>query len=191
MLQKSDRILLILGTLALVAIVAIYHVSLCRMLPELSERGLFGDSFGALTSVLTGLTFVSILYTIKQTREMLSETQKARDDASKQSLEAAKLQAIGNLIAASQGLFEYSKTVADGAKVNQSSAAVKIAESQMLLHADRLNVLATKLLDRLNAYTDTKIETSVETSSLMMLLIAEAQSLMQQTGPKSGKDGHC
>lgn len=125
--QIDNPIVSTLTLLLLIAIVvAIWLWLPDRLAPELTEikdRGVFGDSYGAVTSLFTGLGFAGLVFTVLlQQREIklqredffaqIQEMQLARDEVARQSrLQELQLQqSIVQLkIAALQAEIEYVK----------------------------------------------------------------------------------
>ncbi len=154
-----------------------YYLLVCWMFAEHEDRGIFGDSFGALTSLLTGLTFAALIYSIKQSRDMLVESQVARQEAAKQSLESAKLQSIGNLIAASQVLLGYASSAIEDARKCNNTAAELIAQGQVVQQLEYLDKLSRTLIKHLeNSGENMEISDSVK--EYQSKLLAEALSIL-------------
>lgn len=55
---------------------AIYHAAVAFIFPALSERGLFGDSFGAFSALTTALAFAGTAYAVIRQEEASEEQQK-------------------------------------------------------------------------------------------------------------------
>jgi uncharacterized membrane protein len=94
----------IFGVLVLVAI-GVYYYQLWHMFGKMDERGQFGDTFGAVTSLFTALGFIGIAITIYQQSKQIQqkdEEVKASNKALARQLElmavTAKLTALPNLI---------------------------------------------------------------------------------------------
>ena len=68
--QGDSSGLLWLSVMAVIAVAVVYFVVVTRFVPE-SDRGSFGDMFGALTSVFSGLAFAGLIYTIDLQRREL------------------------------------------------------------------------------------------------------------------------
>ncbi|NVJ46995.1 MAG: hypothetical protein HWE21_10830 [Cytophagia bacterium] len=63
-MSKGKILTLIVLLLVLIAIFTLYPILLAREYPDLTNRGTFGDSFGALNAMISGLAFAGIIYTI-------------------------------------------------------------------------------------------------------------------------------
>ncbi len=102
--------------IALVLVVAsvliVYGVLVLNSLPDWTERGQFGDMFGAANTLFSGLAFSALVYALVLQREELTLQRKelalTRSELSKQSasqaeqaetaLRAAKINALGSLL---------------------------------------------------------------------------------------------
>lgn len=96
-----------IGATAVFGLWLAYYTILRARYTTLEQRGLFGDSFGALNSLLTGLTLVAIVLTIRQTMESLEEMSRTRLQSADDAAKNARLAAFGNLISAIQTLMTY------------------------------------------------------------------------------------
>ncbi|EOW9357498.1 hypothetical protein Q5N48_18985 [Vibrio cholerae] len=94
-MEKTEKIAL--GVfVGVVAIFLIYAASLILLTWPISEfsinkSGVFGDSFGALTSIFSGLAFAGVVWTIVSQREELKVT---RDELKNQGFENAFFQML-------------------------------------------------------------------------------------------------
>src|SRR5690606_30526824 len=119
-----------------------------KYLPEMSERGLFGDSFGALTSIFSGLAFAGMIYAIvlqskelSLQREELALTRKelaaSREEQAKsataqtnlvqQQILAAKISGLSAIV---QSRYQYA--AAHGANARHHLIQIKGVEELLL-----------------------------------------------------------
>ena len=82
-----------------IGMVVLYWALSANYLPELTNRGLFGDSFGGLTSLFSGLAFAGMIYAIimqsqelKLQREELTLTRKELEATRKEQERSANAQ---------------------------------------------------------------------------------------------------
>lgn len=66
--QKQDRIIRNIA-IGVIAIFLFYPIVLWLCLKSLEQQGQFGDMFGAVTALFSGLTIVGLIYTIILQRE--------------------------------------------------------------------------------------------------------------------------
>ena len=73
-MDKSHRSIYILAALLLIALVShiLYSSILWHFIPQAQDRGLFGDMFGAMNALFSGLAFAGIIYTILMQRSEFS-----------------------------------------------------------------------------------------------------------------------
>lgn len=111
---------LIFVIFAVVLIVqTIFAIVLWRLIPEPTNRGLFGDMFGALNALFSGLAFAGIVYTLIQQR-----AQSALDASANE--RASRLSAISVLVNAYAERAKYydSRASPDSSKVQSYYAKV-------------------------------------------------------------------
>lgn len=73
--MKLEKSIGWIGCLAFVAVLLVWAASpwvVKRIVGENGEVGTFGDSFGALTSLFTGLAFVGLIITLRQQKEQIA-----------------------------------------------------------------------------------------------------------------------
>ena len=99
------------ATAAVAALVAVYATTVFGLLPDWTQRGQFGDMFGALNTVFSGLAFAALAYTLNlqrkelalqrqelaETRAELAKQAKAQEEQAKTALKAAEISALGAL----------------------------------------------------------------------------------------------
>ena len=99
----------VVTVVAVAAIVAGYGVALFGLLPDWTQRGQFGDMFGALNTAFSGLAFAALAYTLNlqrkelalqrqelaETRSELAKQAKAQERQAKTALKAAEISALG------------------------------------------------------------------------------------------------
>lgn len=122
---------------------------------SMNERGTFGDMFGAINALFSGLAFCGVIYAIllqrrelelqreelTLTRKELKKSADAQQEISKQNKEIAEIQASTNEIQACAALIEYYK------------AGIVMTEHQPHLRKDLIakqNVVAQKLESVMN-----------------------------------------
>lgn len=94
---------IILVSIAIIISLPIYFLLVYHFYPGMTERGQFGDMFGALNAIFSGLALLGVIYAIllqkkdlelqreelKLTRDELSRTAKAQENSEKALLEQA------------------------------------------------------------------------------------------------------
>ena len=134
--------------LAVISMQAIYWVFVSSSYDTPEHRGLFGDSFGALTALFSGLAFAGMIYAItlqsrelslqreelKLTREELVATRaeqakstEAQKSLVEQQIRSAKINGIASIV---QGRYQYAAAL--GANSHMRLDEVRIAESLLL-----------------------------------------------------------
>jgi hypothetical protein len=98
--------------LAVIACFAAYAYWMPRLMPDPAARGQFGDTFGALNTLFSGLAFAAFAYTLllqrrelalqraelAQTREELAKQAAAQQAQAETALRAAEISALGSLL---------------------------------------------------------------------------------------------
>ncbi|ESS68928.1 hypothetical protein MGMO_141c00110 [Methyloglobulus morosus KoM1] len=148
-----------LGYLALVIIVlwALDWIFLVYIFPEWQERGQFGDMFGSVNSLFSGLAFGGVIYTIFLQRQELAlqrkELELTRDqlsraaDAQEQSekalmMQVDTLQRTAQLSALNSLIEHYSIKIANTPVASEKAAAQK----QQLLYVEELEIHLRSLI---------------------------------------------
>jgi hypothetical protein len=107
--MKKHKILIILF-IAVILIQAILAIIIKTQLPDWTTRGTFGDMFGAVNTLFSGLAFAGVIYTIllqgeelslqrqelSLTREELSKSAAAQIEQSETLLRSAKINALSS-----------------------------------------------------------------------------------------------
>ena len=87
---EGDGFGLLWGSVAaIVAAAVVYFLAVRHFIPDPNSRGTFGDAFGALTSVFSGLAFAGLLYTINLQRREL-RLQREELAATREEMKAAR-----------------------------------------------------------------------------------------------------
>jgi predicted aspartyl protease len=92
--MSHPRSSLLVALLAAVPIVQVaFAFAIWSAIPEPQNRGLFGDTFGAMNALFSGLAFAGIVYTILVQRSEITSSASATE-------RAARLSAMSVLVAA-------------------------------------------------------------------------------------------
>lgn len=63
--------IIIISLIVLLSLLVIYFFCVSSFYPELQQRGLFGDMFGGINAVFSGLAFLGVIYAVVLQREEL------------------------------------------------------------------------------------------------------------------------
>ncbi|MGR3172831.1 hypothetical protein [Vibrio vulnificus] len=131
---------LIYFAVAVVGLQLIYGVVVFGLIPEHGDRGLFGDMFGGLTSLFSGLAFAGMIYAIilqskelglqreelaltrgelAASREEQRKSAKAQEELVEKQLMTAKIQGVSAIV---QGRYQYASSYGMHAKSKVQSA---------------------------------------------------------------------
>jgi uncharacterized membrane protein YedE/YeeE len=89
-IKNNKRYILLIFILLLILVG--YFLSVRFFYPELSDRGFFGDMFGGISAVFSGLAFIGIIYTIVLQREELQLQRKELELTRKELKRSAQAQ---------------------------------------------------------------------------------------------------
>jgi hypothetical protein len=160
--KKKDQILLYLLLVVTLAwgifwILMIHSSNFAKDSTGWAERGQFGDMFGALNALFSGLAFAGIIYTIRQQKEELElqreELRLTRRELTK-SAEAQKkseeaLNSQANTMRLTALLNAYSSLIAHHRYVNESgffeSAERHVASELITFYSKKIVVISKRL----------------------------------------------
>ncbi len=118
---------IIIAIIVLILIIVLYSLVVKYFYPEMSDRGLFGDMFGGINAIFSGLAFLGVIYTIllqskelklqreelELTRKELKRTAEAQEKSEKALLKQvdslkqnAKLNGLGSILRHKDALME-------------------------------------------------------------------------------------
>lgn len=126
-MKLPPRQMLILGLFASVPIIQLlFGIIVWRAIPEPQARGLFGDMFGAVNALFSGLAFAGIVFTMFQQRSQNALSASANE-------RAARLSAMSVLVAAYSERARYfdSRASADTSKVQSYNAKIDSLVTQL------------------------------------------------------------
>lgn len=126
-MKLAPRQMLILGLFASVPIVQVlFAVVVWRTMPEPQARGQFGDMFGAVNALFSGLAFAGIVFTLFQQRRQNALSAAANE-------RAARLSAMSVLVAAYSERARYfdSRASSDSSKVQSYNAKIDSLAAQL------------------------------------------------------------
>lgn len=89
--MKNKTYLLLLLLLFVIVLWSIYPIIIDKFIPADNNRGLFGDSYGALNTLFSGFAFVALIYTIIQQNIQL-EMQKEELSLQRNELELTRIE---------------------------------------------------------------------------------------------------
>jgi len=109
---KDGQKRLMILTISVVFIWGLSGIAIYQLIPDWSHRGTFGDMFGAVNALFSGLAFAALIYTIVLQREEiqlnrseismnrreLKKSASAQEEQAKQTHLAAKINAINTVI---------------------------------------------------------------------------------------------
>ena len=118
MIDKRNLLLIVLGVVAVILIIGLWYLNYYFMVDK-ADRGTFGDMFGSVNAIFSGLAFAGIIITIYlqgnelslqrkelvETREVLKRTAEAQEESEKAMIRqaenlkiSAKLSALNTLV---------------------------------------------------------------------------------------------
>lgn len=83
---------LVAAVLSVIALVGVYWAALVIEIPALQNRALFGDMFGGIAALFSGLAFAGMIYALTLQTEELSKQREALDLMKEQYLESTEAQ---------------------------------------------------------------------------------------------------
>jgi uncharacterized membrane protein len=147
--------------IAAVAVVWLASAALVvAVLPGWTERGQFGDTFGAVNALFSGLAFAGLYWALRLQREQLelqrTELSLQREELKLQRQEmAASREELANQVKAQQALFRASVAQIAVASIQARIEAIKMDSEQVLPHGrgnyvKQIEALANALSDLSN-----------------------------------------
>lgn len=135
-----------------IALWFIYFVLIAQFYPTLSERGLFGDSFGAFSALFTGLALAGTAYAIyRQDEQSVEQEKQIQKQAELQMRTAVALERnssieLVNLLARmrdknAQDMVTLIKFISENAGDQKASEAIKEASASANLHVTTQGLL--------------------------------------------------
>ena len=130
----NRRLVLLLGFVVIAWLAA--PIALWWMLPDLSERGQFGDLFGSVNALFSGLAFVGIFWSLRVQQEQLSlqreELKMQREELRQQREEmAASRQELARQVQAQVALVLATTAQVTVASVQAEIEALKIEAGEL------------------------------------------------------------